>query len=162
VAINFQARPFRALPLELTTMNAEYPIVDDYTQGQEIKHVGEVLPDDRGSVLPYTFRIEPVCLSETAEITINDPNQPRCAIEWSWITSSLCSPSSSVLTSRQDARHFSSPFFVRPPPSQLSPPGSTTLHHPPNPPHRGSGRAMQGLVYLLFVGASTSSEKGQS
>ena len=49
-------------------MNAEYPIIDDHAQGQEIEHIGKVLPHDRRPVLPYTFRIESVCLSETTGI----------------------------------------------------------------------------------------------
>ena len=50
-------------------MNAEYPIIDDHAQGQEIEHIGKILPDDRRPVLPYTFRIESVSLSEITGIT---------------------------------------------------------------------------------------------
>ena len=162
MAINFDIRLCRSPALQLTTMNAEYPIVDDHAQGQEIKHVGEVLPDDRRSVFPYTFRVKSVCLRGTTASMHQETKLSLYAIESCSITSCMRIPSSFVLKSYQDARHFSSPFFVRPPLLSSLHPVPRPHIIPPAPPHRRVRKAMQGLVYLLFVGASTSSEKGQS
>lgn len=46
-----------------TAVNAEYPIVDDDGQSEEIEHVGEVRPDGGAAVLPDAFGVEAVCLS---------------------------------------------------------------------------------------------------
>lgn len=51
----------------LTSMNAEYPIVDDNGQRQKVKHVREVRPDVRRAILPHTFCIEPIRLLDGYE-----------------------------------------------------------------------------------------------
>jgi hypothetical protein len=43
-------------------MHAEYPIVDDDTQSEEVEHVRKVLPDARTAVLALTFGVEAVGL----------------------------------------------------------------------------------------------------
>lgn len=68
--IRIKAKSYITLQqLELTSVHAEYPIVNDHTQGQKVKHVGKVLPYDRGSILAHTFSVEPIGLSEQAELT---------------------------------------------------------------------------------------------
>ena len=47
----------------LTSMNAEYPIVNHHTQRQEVEHIREVLPDCWRAVFPLAFRVETVSLS---------------------------------------------------------------------------------------------------
>jgi hypothetical protein len=41
-------------------MNAEYLVINHDAQGQEVEHVGEVVPDISIAVLPGTFGIEAV------------------------------------------------------------------------------------------------------
>ena len=48
----------------LTSVDAEYPVVDDDREGEEVEHVGKVLPHGRAAVFPHAFRIEPVRLTE--------------------------------------------------------------------------------------------------
>ena len=45
-----------------TAVHAENRIVDDDAEGEEIKHVGEVLPDGRGGVFACAFEVKAVCL----------------------------------------------------------------------------------------------------
>lgn len=42
------------------TMDTKYLVIDDNTQGKEVEHVCEVVPDIRISIFPSTFRIETV------------------------------------------------------------------------------------------------------
>lgn len=46
----------------LTSVDAEYPVVDDDREGEEVEHVGEVLPHGRAAVFPHAFRVESVRL----------------------------------------------------------------------------------------------------
>ncbi len=41
-------------------MNAEDLVVDDYTQGEEVKHVGEVMPDVCIAVFARAFSVEAI------------------------------------------------------------------------------------------------------
>ena len=43
-------------------MYAEYPIIDDNGQCQEVEHIGEVGPNMGRSVFPYAFCIESIRL----------------------------------------------------------------------------------------------------
>lgn len=43
-----------------TSMHTEYIVVDNRTQGKEIKHIRKVMPDIGVAVLPRTFCIEPI------------------------------------------------------------------------------------------------------
>ena len=45
-----------------TTVDAEYGVVDDDREGEEIEHVGEILPDGGCAVFSGTFKVESVCL----------------------------------------------------------------------------------------------------
>ena len=47
---------------KLTTVNAEYPIIDDNGERQKVKHIREVGPNVGSSVFPYAFCIEPIRL----------------------------------------------------------------------------------------------------
>ena len=49
-----------------TPMHAEYIVVDDDAQGEEVKHVGEIMPHACISILPIAFRIESVRLGDTS------------------------------------------------------------------------------------------------
>jgi hypothetical protein len=41
-------------------MHAEYLVVDDHAQREEVKHVGEVVPDIGIAILAGAFRIEAI------------------------------------------------------------------------------------------------------
>lgn len=43
-------------------MNAEYPIIDDNRQRQEIEHIREVSPNVRRAVFPDAFCVEAIGL----------------------------------------------------------------------------------------------------
>lgn len=52
-----------------TAVYAEYFVVDDDRQREEIKHIGEVCPHAWGAVFSMTFRVETICLaSETSAL----------------------------------------------------------------------------------------------
>lgn len=57
-------------------MHAEDLIVDDYTQGEKVKHVGEVVPHVGVAVFPRALRVETVGLGDTARfvVTTNEMN----------------------------------------------------------------------------------------
>lgn len=52
-------------------MHAEDLVVDHHTQCQEIKHVGEIVPDVGVAVFPSTLGIEPVRLGHPAGFMIS-------------------------------------------------------------------------------------------
>lgn len=45
---------------KLTSMHAEDLVVDDNTQGEEVEHVGKIMPDIGIAVFPRTFGVESV------------------------------------------------------------------------------------------------------
>lgn len=47
-------------------MHAKDLVVDNYAQGQEIEHVGKVVPDIRVAVFPDTFGVEAVGLCDAS------------------------------------------------------------------------------------------------
>lgn len=51
-----------ARTMQLTAMHAEYLVVNHHGQSEEIEHVREVGPNMRRAILPYTLRVEAVCL----------------------------------------------------------------------------------------------------
>lgn len=53
----------------LTSVDAEYPVVDDDREGEEVEHVGKVLPHGRAAVFPHAFRVESVRLSNREGIS---------------------------------------------------------------------------------------------
>lgn len=52
-------------------MDAEYLIVDHHAQGQEVEHVGKVVPDVGVAVFPRALCIEPVGLRDAAGLVIS-------------------------------------------------------------------------------------------
>lgn len=51
-------------------MNAEDLVVDDHTECQEIKHVGEIMPHAGVAVFARAFRVEAVGLSDAAGFVV--------------------------------------------------------------------------------------------
>ena len=47
-----------------TPMHAEYLIVDDHRQGEEIEHIRKVIPDICAAIFAHTLCIEAICLSD--------------------------------------------------------------------------------------------------
>lgn len=45
-----------------TAMNTEDGVIDHNAKGQEVEHVGEILPDGRRAVFPRALQVEPVRL----------------------------------------------------------------------------------------------------
>ncbi len=54
-----------------TSMDAEYLVVDDDTQGQKVKHIREVMPDICIAVLPGALGIEAVGLCHSAGLVVS-------------------------------------------------------------------------------------------
>lgn len=52
-------------------MNTEDLIVDNHTQSEEVKHVGEVMPDVRISIFPCAFRIESIRLRNATRLMVS-------------------------------------------------------------------------------------------
>lgn len=53
-----------------TAVHTEDLVVDDHAQGQEIKHVGEVVPDISTPIFPCALRIKSVGLSNAARLMV--------------------------------------------------------------------------------------------
>jgi hypothetical protein len=51
-------------------MNTENLVVDDNTQGEEVKHIGEVVPDIGISVLSRALSVEPIGLGDAARLVV--------------------------------------------------------------------------------------------
>ena len=51
-------------------MDAEYLVIDDHAQGEEVKHVREVMPDVGITVFPRTFCVKTVGLSNAARLVV--------------------------------------------------------------------------------------------
>ena len=51
-------------------MYAEDLVVDDYTQGKEVEHVREIMPDISIAILSSAFCVEPIRLSNAARLVI--------------------------------------------------------------------------------------------
>ena len=51
-------------------MDAEDAVVDDDREGEEVEHVGEVLPHGRAAVLAHALAVEPVRLGHGAALVI--------------------------------------------------------------------------------------------
>lgn len=51
-------------------MYAEYLIVDDNTEREEVKHVGEVVPDISIAVLPRTLGVKAVGLRNSSRLVV--------------------------------------------------------------------------------------------
>jgi hypothetical protein len=51
-------------------MHAKYPIINNDTERQEIKHVRKVMPDICASVFARAFGIEAVCLRHGARFVV--------------------------------------------------------------------------------------------
>jgi len=51
-------------------MNAEYLIVDDHTQGKEVEHVGEIMPDIGIAVLSCAFGVKSIRLSNATRLMV--------------------------------------------------------------------------------------------
>ena len=55
-------------------MNTEYLVVDDHTQGQEIKHISEIMPNICVAVFSKTFVIESIDLSDLSRFMVSSKN----------------------------------------------------------------------------------------
>lgn len=56
---------------KLTSMYAENLIVDHHTEGQEVKHIGKIMPNIGVSVFARAFRIETVGLGHAPRLMIS-------------------------------------------------------------------------------------------
>jgi len=52
------------------SMHTKYIVVDDYTEREEVKHVGEVMPYVCVAIFPVTFCVETVGLSDAARLVV--------------------------------------------------------------------------------------------
>jgi hypothetical protein len=59
-------------------MNAEYCIVDDNTESQEVEHVREILPYDWRPIFPYAFRVKSVSLEFKRKVAKGQPLEHSC------------------------------------------------------------------------------------
>lgn len=53
-----------------TSVNAENLVVDYNTQGEEVKHIGKVVPDISIAILSRTLGIEPIRLGDSTRLMI--------------------------------------------------------------------------------------------
>lgn len=51
-------------------MDAEYLVIDDHAQGQEVEHVGKVMPHIRVSIFPRTLGIESIRLRDASGLVV--------------------------------------------------------------------------------------------
>ena len=51
-------------------MHAEYLVVDDDGEGEEVEHVGEVVPDVSVAVFAVAFSVEAVGLGDTTGLVV--------------------------------------------------------------------------------------------
>lgn len=60
----------KATGFKLTTVYAEYPVVNHHAQRQVVKHVREMVPDVGVAVFPRAFCVEPIRLCYTSRLVV--------------------------------------------------------------------------------------------